>query len=110
MCDMTERKNYRRIKVSSGQESIARAFDFLMDILKRPKRALYVQHIECHKATTWHMDYKEVQPMRDLSNEEMNLIQTAVGKGGFIGLEADRVVKMLMQTMDNALSVFGSYR
>jgi len=110
MCDMATRKKYRQISVSSGQEGIERAFNFLMEILKRPSLGLYVRHVECHKAVSWHTDYKETKPMRDLSTEEVDLIRAAVRMGGFIGRKEDRVVNMLMQTMDNALSVFGDYR
>ncbi|KAJ5375685.1 hypothetical protein N7517_007691 [Penicillium concentricum] len=96
---MATRKKYHRISVSSGEEDIDRPFALLMDILKRPNLGNYVRHVECCTATCMRMDYKEVESQRDLSNEEMNLVRSAVRKGGFTAQE-DRVVNMLTQRMD----------
>lgn len=109
LCDMATRKKYHRISVSSGEEGIDKPFALLMDILKRPSLGNYVRHIECCKATSRHMDYKEANSQRDLSNEEMILLRKAARKGGFKGPQGDRVVNMLMQRMEQT-ATFGDYR
>jgi hypothetical protein len=101
ICDMATRKKYHRISVSSGEQSIDRAFDFLMEILKRPTLGLYVRHVECHEPLSWYTDYEETKPMRDLSSDEITLIRGAVRKAGFVGLKEDRVVNMLMQRLES---------
>ncbi|KGO73222.1 hypothetical protein PITC_003100 [Penicillium italicum] len=106
---MATRKKYHRISVSSCEEDIDKSFAFLIDILKRPSVGNYVRHIECCTATSRHMDYKQVNSQRDLSNEEINLVREAVKKGGFTGPQEDRVVNMLMQRMDKT-ATFGDYR
>ncbi|KAJ6150405.1 hypothetical protein N7471_001604 [Penicillium samsonianum] len=106
---MATRKKYHRISVSSGEEGIDKPFALLMDILKRPSLGNYVRHIECCKATSRHMDYKEANSQRDLSNEEMILLRKAARKGGFKGPQGDRVVNMLMQRMEQT-ATFGDYR
>lgn len=109
LCDMATRKKYHRIGVSSCEEAIDKPFALLMDILKRPSLGNYVRHIECRTATSRHMDYKQVNSQRDLSNEEMTLVREAVKKGGFTGPQEDRVVNMLMQRMEKTAR-FSSYR
>lgn len=110
MCDMATRKQYHRINILQGEFGVDRAFEFLMEILKRPELALYVRHVENHTAVTCYTDYRESEPMRELSTEEMTLIRKAVRMGGFIGPKEDQVVNMLMQRMDNALNYFSGYR
>ncbi|KGO48344.1 hypothetical protein PEX1_021370 [Penicillium expansum] len=105
---METRKKYHRISVSSCEEAIDKPFALLMDILKRPNLGNYVRHIECRTATSRHMDYKQVNSQRDLSNEEMTLVREAVKKGGFTGPQEDRVVNMLMQRMEKT-ATFSSY-
>ncbi|KAF4767684.1 hypothetical protein N7455_011307 [Penicillium solitum] len=106
---MATRKKYHRISVSAGEDDIDKPFALLMDILKRPSLGNYVRHVECCTATSSHMDYKQVKSQRDLSNEEINLVQKAVKKGGFTGLQVDRVVNMLMQRMEKT-ATYGGYR
>ncbi|QQK45246.1 F-box domain protein [Penicillium digitatum] len=84
LCDMATRKKYHRVSVSSNDEdNIEISFALLMEILKRPSLGDYVRHIECRTATSRHLDYKQVNSQRDLSNEEMTLVREAVKKGGF---------------------------
>ncbi|OQD62059.1 hypothetical protein PENPOL_c014G02440 [Penicillium polonicum] len=109
LCDMATRKKYHRISVSSGEEDIDKPFALLMDILKRPSLGNYVRHVECCTATSSHMDYKQVKYQRNLRNEEIDLVQKAVKKGGFTGLQVDRVVNMLMQRMEKT-ATYGGYR
>lgn len=110
MCDMPARKKYHQIIISEGESGVETAFEFLLEILKRPELALYVRHLENNTAVARNMDYKEAEPMRELSTEEMTLIRKAVRIGGFIGAKEDGVVNMLMQRMDNALNQFSGYR
>ncbi|EKV12331.1 hypothetical protein PDIG_44590 [Penicillium digitatum PHI26] len=107
---MATRKKYHRVSVSSNDEdNIEISFALLMEILKRPSLGDYVRHIECRTATSRHLDYKQVNSQRDLSNEEMTLVREAVKKGGFTGLHESRVVNMLMQRMEKT-ATFGNYR
>lgn len=106
LCDMTTRKKYHRISVSAGEEDIDKPFALLMDILKRPSLGNYVRHVECCTATSSHMDYKQVKSQRDLSNEEIDLVKKAVKKGGFTGLQLDRVVNMLMRRMEKTATYY----
>ncbi|CAI7565773.1 unnamed protein product [Penicillium viridicatum] len=106
---MATRKKIHRISVSSGEEDIDKPFALLMDILKRPSLGNYVRHVECRTATSSHMDYKQVKSQLDSRNEEIDLVQKAVEKGGFTGPEVDRVVNMLMQRMDKT-ATYGGYR
>ncbi|KAJ5357165.1 hypothetical protein N7541_004323 [Penicillium brevicompactum] len=110
MCDMAARKKYHQIIITEGESGVDTAFEFLLDILKRPELALYVRHLENNTVVTRNMDYKEAEPMRELSTEEMTLFRKAVRMGGFLGAKEDRVVNMLMQRMDNALNQFSGYR
>ena len=52
------------------------------------------------------MDYKQVKSQRDLSNEEIDLVKKAVKKGGFTGLQLDRVVNMLMRRMEKTATYY----
>ncbi|KOS48628.1 hypothetical protein ACN38_g323 [Penicillium nordicum] len=106
---MAKRKKYHRISVSSGEEDIDKPFALLMDILKRPSLGNYVRHVECCTATSSHMDYKQVKSQRNLSNEEIDLVQEAVKKGGFTGLQVDRVFNILMQRMEKT-ATYDGYR
>lgn len=107
MCDMKMRQRYHQISVSSSEESVDNAFEFLMDILRRPILGQYVRHVECSKPTTRHLDYEEVEYERDLSSEDMALLRKAVNQGGFKGPKEDRIVNMLMRRMDNTSNFFG---
>jgi hypothetical protein len=56
------------------------------------------------------MDYSEAEPQRDLSDEELKLLRNAIRRGGFEGIQEDRVLNMLLQRMDNSDTIFGGYR
>lgn len=107
MCDMRTRQRYHRISISSSEENVDNAFEFLMDILRRPNLGQYVRHIECGKPTTRHMDYKEVEYERVLSSDDMSLVRKAVNQGGFKGPKENRIVNMLMRRMNKTSGVFG---
>ncbi|CAG8242237.1 unnamed protein product [Penicillium salamii] len=110
ICDMASRKRYHQIDISEAELSVDDSFNFLMDILKQPHLALYVRHLKYRVPMSRHSDYKEAEPMRELSSEDMSLIRNAVKMGGFTGPKQDRVVNMLMQRVDYTLNQFGCYR
>lgn len=68
-----------------------------MAILKKPSLGEHVREIVYHKTPRADEEYKMGEFQRHLSDEEMQLVQTAVRNAGFIDRKADRVVNMLMQ-------------
>ena len=112
MCDLTEREKYRRVRITAGDQSIEDAFEFLMDILKRPCLGAFVERIDYIKTPKYGIDYTEKEYERNLSDEEMRLLRTAVRNAGFSGTREERVVNMLMQktpNKDDGVSDYYSY-
>lgn len=101
MCDMAEREKYRRVRIAADEQSIENAFQFLMDILKRPCLGEFVEHIDYIKTPIYGIDYTEKEYERDLNEEDMRLLRTAVRNAGFTGAREERVVNMLMQKAPN---------
>lgn len=97
--DMPMRKKYRRLRIDSKDKSLNKAFGMLMEILKRPRLGRYVRHIECSKGPTCYEDYTErTNSLRDLSDQEKQLLRAAICKAGFTGSETGRILNMVMQT------------
>ncbi|OOO12529.1 hypothetical protein OAory_01002780 [Aspergillus oryzae] len=99
LCDMPMRKKYRRLRIDSKDKSLNKAFGMLMEILKRPRLGRYVRHLECSKGPTCYEDYTErTNSLRDLSDQEKQLLRAAICKAGFTGSETGRILNMVMQT------------
>ena len=95
-CDVAERERYRRIRITADHESIENAFELLMDILKRPSLGEFVERIEYIKTPRYGIQYTGKEYERDLSEEDMHLLRTAVQKAGFTGTREERLINMLM--------------
>lgn len=68
-----------------------------MAILKKPSLGQHVREIVYHKTPGADVKYKMGKFQRHLSDEEMQIVQTAVRNAGFIGQKADPVINMLIQ-------------
>ncbi|KAI9929540.1 hypothetical protein ASPWEDRAFT_183991 [Aspergillus wentii DTO 134E9] len=97
LCDMETRKKYNRIHITGRDEGIDRAFNLLMDIIRRPSLGYFVRQIDHWQPLRGPEEYKEGVFERELSDEDMRLLASAVRKAGFVDRNERRVINMLMQ-------------
>jgi hypothetical protein len=90
-------EKFRKILIKSSDENLDQSFDLLMAILKKPSLGEHVREIVYHKTPRAGVEYRMGEFQRHLSDEETQLVQTAVRNAGFIDQKADRVFNMLMQ-------------
>lgn len=109
LCDMETRKKYRRIDIWLSDNSVDRAFNMLMDILKRPVLGRYVRHVGCWERVLAHNDFTEGEYQQELSKDEMRLLRNATRRAGFVDSEEERVINMLIQKSTSAEPAYEGY-
>ncbi|RDW67503.1 F-box protein [Aspergillus mulundensis] len=98
LCDMQTRRKYHKIRIAPNTGSLDRAFNLLLDILRRPSLGRYVRQIKVHARLPMHVEYMQRQSQRDIGSQDEQLLRSAVERAGFTA-EEDRIVNMLMQRM-----------
>ncbi|KAF7137024.1 hypothetical protein CNMCM5793_006828 [Aspergillus hiratsukae] len=97
LCDMSNRKKYRRVRITPSIADLDRGFEMLMDILRKPSLGRYVRHIEYKQTVTRYQEYAVKPPKRKLNESDMWLLRSAMQRAGFTGALEDRVINMLMR-------------
>ena len=105
VCDMSTRKKFHRLRISTTKRSIDPAFELLLEILKKPTLGQYVRYIECYpRALEASTLFVLKDPQRKLSDDEVALLRAAVRRAGFTGDKEKLLLNMLMQKEAQPLS------
>ncbi|GIK06643.1 hypothetical protein Aspvir_002293 [Aspergillus viridinutans] len=109
LCDMSNRKKYRRVRITPSIANLDRAFKMLMDILRKPSLGRYVRHIEYRQTISRYRvyDVKPYQPKPD--EEDMRLLRNATQRAGFTGALEERVLNMLMRESVVGDRLYGAF-
>ncbi|RHZ67171.1 uncharacterized protein CDV56_109379 [Aspergillus thermomutatus] len=97
LCDMSNRKKYRRVRITPSIADLDRAFQMLIDILRKPSLGCYVRHIEYKQTVSRYREYVVKPYGGKLSKEDMRLLRSATRRAGFTGALEERVFNMLMR-------------
>ncbi|KAF9887234.1 hypothetical protein FE257_010362 [Aspergillus nanangensis] len=109
ICDMKARRRFHKISVYPNDTSINETFDMLMEVLRRPSLGKYVRELQQGWRPSRETSYVEMETQRDLPASDMDLLQTAVQKAGFVGSEGCTVLNMLMQDSTDVANQIKSY-
>ncbi|KAF7116125.1 hypothetical protein CNMCM5793_004145 [Aspergillus hiratsukae] len=115
LCDMPNRKKYRRVRITPKIADLDRGFEMLLDILRKPSLGRYVRHIEYKQTVSRHQEYVVEPPKGKLNEEDMWLLRSATQRAGFTGALEERVLNMLMRESlesvvgDGEDRLFGSF-
>ncbi|GFF46853.1 hypothetical protein IFM46972_08151 [Aspergillus udagawae] len=97
LCDMSNRKKYRRVRITPRISDLDRAFQMLVDILRKRSLGRYVRHIEYRQTISRYRQY-DVKPYEPkLSEDDMRLLRNATQRAGFTGALQERVLNMLVR-------------
>jgi hypothetical protein len=116
LCDMSNRKKYRRVRITPSISHLDRAFEMLMDILRKPSLGRYVRHIEYKQTVSRYEEYVVEPYKRKLNEEDMWLLRSATRRAGFRGPLEERVLNMLMrESLESVVGdgddrLFGTFR
>ncbi|KAF7175075.1 hypothetical protein CNMCM7691_006479 [Aspergillus felis] len=109
LCDMSNRKKYRRVRITPSIADLNRGFKMLMDILRKPSLGRYVRHIEYRQTVSRYRLY-DVKPYeRKLDEEDMRLLRKATQRAGFTGALEGRVLNMLMRESVVGDRLYGTF-